>query len=215
MESEEGKIVEELMNLYSNCGLYVRMYAKLRLHLLALSHIINFLPKNGIIIDLGCGYGLLANYLSLRLKSARIIGLDLNPKRIKIAQETVKSRKNIEFLLKDVTLEVPSCSGVILSDFLHHLSVNTQNYLLRNIFNKLDRGGVLVILEINPSEKPICKYWLSCISDVILYPFSEKCHYRQPNEMQKMLSQIGFTTKVITNQKIPIFSRILYFCRKT
>jgi SAM-dependent methyltransferase len=214
METEGSNMMANLINLYSSCGIYVRLYAKLRSQWILLSRIIDFLPKDGTIIDLGCGYGLLANYLSIRLKDAQIIGVDLNPKRIENAKKTVKDRKNIEFLLKDFTkLELFSCSGVVLTDVLHHLPLGDQDSLLKAIYNKLDEDGILIILEVNPSERLILKYWLTYLAEIILYP-SDRIYYRHPIEMEKTLRQIGFTIKIVTDSST-IFSRILYVCCKT
>jgi len=209
METKESKTMENLISLYSSCGMYVRFYAKLRSQWILLSRIIDFLPKDGTIVDLGCGYGLLANYLSIRLKHARIIGVDLNPKRIENAKKTVKDRKNIEFLPMDFTkLDLFSCSGVILTDVLHHLSLDHQDSLLKTIYDRLDEDGILIVLEVNPSERFILKYWLTYLAEIILYP-SDRIYYRCPIEMEKKLHQIGFATKIVTDSST-VFSRILY-----
>jgi len=215
MKSVEDETLVKLMSLYSDCGVFVKMYARLRIRLIQLSRIVSFLPKSGIILDLGCGYGLLANYLSIRLQNAKIIGLDLDPKRIEIAQKTVRDRSNIEFLSRDLTGDLsglPSCSGIVLTDVLHHLPLNYQSSILKQIFALLERNGVLVMLEVNPLRSSIGRRCLNYISEVILNP--GKVYYQKPDQLEKELISIGFTVRYFLYNSM-IQHKIIYVCSKT
>jgi len=204
---------DKLLELYSGLGIYTRFYVKVRCWLLQLERYAEFVPPDGVLVDIGCGQGVLANYLSLRFPGSQVIGIDSNPKRIEVALKTVGERGNINFLLKDARgWALPSCTGVVMTDFLHHLSRQDQELILQKAFDSLEKGGRLVILESDPTAKPIYGYWLSYLSDRFLYPFSKIC-FRKPYEWENTLSHLGFDVKTI-KMKYLIFSPVLYVCQK-
>ena len=158
------KIPKEINQLYTGLGLKVELYIKLRWKLCPFEKIESFLPKKGLILDTGCGYGLLANFLILKSPMRRVIGIDKSLNRLTIAQATIGQRKNIKFIYRDIQdLKLPKCQAVVMSDFLHHLPVEVPYKLFIKIFNALDAGGCLVIQEVD--RKPYWKYLLTLTID--------------------------------------------------
>lgn len=207
-----AQMEKDLMKLYSSQGMRARLYAKIRMRLFPLETFDKYLPEEGTVIDLGCGYGLIANYLALRTKDRQVRGIDTDAKRIKCARQTIQGRKNIEFAVQDVVeTEIPLCDSIIMIDFLHHLPVAIQNDLLRKLHGKLKDGGILLISEVDTI--PRWKYWFSYLSDCILYPFSNKLHFRSSEEMQQILSKLGYEVKIIRGGGL-VFARVTYICRK-
>jgi len=208
-----NSLSDELGKLYVGSGAYARLYAKARAKLLDLDYYSEFLPRNGLLIDIGCGYGVMANYVSLRFPHSQVIGIDLERKRIDVALKTVDKRENITFLLKDARDWVsPGCTGVIMIDFLHHVPRRDQELILHKVFRSLERGGVLVISEVDPTAKPFHRYWASWLSDRVLYP-SSRSYFRTPSDWQEHLSHLGFSVKAIKTRN-PLFAGILYVCQK-
>jgi len=204
---------DKLVELYVGQGIYVRFYVKTRMKLLNLDYYPKFFSHNELLIDVGCGYGVMANYLSLRFPDSQVTGIDLDHKRIDVALKTVGKRENLTFLLKDARdWALPSCTGVIMTDFLHHISRRDQELILHRVFRSLEKGGVLLISEVDPTAKPFHRYWASYLSDRVLYPFS-KSHFRKPYEWKSILSSVGFSVKTIKTRN-PIFAGIIYVCQK-
>jgi len=208
-----NSINNKLSKLYTGSDIYVRLYADTRAKLLKLDYYSQFLPTNGLLIDIGCGYGVVANYLSLRFPDIQILGIDLDSKRINDALKTVGKRKNITFLLKDAKeWDLPRCTGVLMTDFLHHVSSQDQELILRQVFNRLENDGVLVISEVDPTARPFYRYWASYLSDRALYPLS-RSYFRKPHDWQNTLSHIGFSVKAIKIHSY-LFAGIVYICQK-
>ena len=117
-----SKIPSELFDFYSNLGPRAALYARLRWRLCPFEEIEKHVPKEGKIIDIGCGYGLLANLLVLRSSKRDVVGIDLSVRRISVAQKTTDNRKKIQFKLMDaLDLQLGKYDTVIMSDFLHHI----------------------------------------------------------------------------------------------
>ncbi len=106
----------------------------------------NFLNKNQIIIDLGCGTGAMIT-LPLLKEGYNVFGIDLCSKSIEYGKELfVKEQISSERLicsdLKDVNL-LPDV--IILSEVLEHLNDNQFDSLMKLCFQKISKDGLILI----------------------------------------------------------------------
>ena len=207
-----SKIPPELFDFYSCQGLKTALYARLRWRMCPFKEIERHAPKEGTIIDIGCGYGLLANFLALRSSKRDITGIDLSVGRISIAQKTTNNRKKIQFKLMDaLDLQLGKYDTVIMSDFLHHLDCEAQEELLTRCYQKLPPRGLLIIEEVD--SRPLWKFWFAIMSDKILN-VGERQFFRNYREFRKLLQGIGFHVKTKKAHKDIPLSDILFICRK-
>jgi len=206
------RIPQELFNLYSDLGAAVIWYVRLRWRLCPFEKMARHVPLKGTIVDVGCGYGLLSNLLALTSQERDVIGIDLSPRRIRVAQRTVKDRRNIKFLLQDADhLKAGKCDVFVMSDFLHHLSYRRQEELLAVCYRKLSKNGLLIVEEVD--DKPYWKYQFNIIVDVLLN-LGHRIYFRNSSEYLKLLSRIGFQIKTEAAHKDLPLSDILYLCKK-
>jgi trans-aconitate methyltransferase len=210
---KKNESINELIKLYAGQGSLVKFYVQARSLLLNLNYYAEAFSNAGTIVDIGCGYGVLANYLSLTLPNNDIVGIDIDYKRINSATMTIGQRANITFQIADVThCSLPDCIGIVMTDFLHHVYPSEQRKILESAFLSLRKGGVLLIAEADSGAKPIYRYWASYLSDRFLYPAS-KSYFRKSKDWEDILSGLGF--KVITvKERNPIIARIMFCCRK-
>ena len=209
----KNSLRNKLVSLYDDQDAYVKFYANMRSRLLKLDYYLELLPDNGLIIDVGCGYGVLANYLSLCCPNNSILGIDLDSKRINVAVRTIGKRKNISFEAVDATQwDWPSCSGITMTDFLHHVPASIHEKVLNAAIHSLENDGILLIAEVDPDAKPFYRYWTSYMSDRILYPLS-KSYFRHYWSWQDILSKLGFDVEIIRWRRL-FFAGTLFVCRK-
>lgn len=207
------KIPIEVKRLYKKFNFTVKLYISLRWLLCPFEKIESYLPKKGVILDIGCGYGLLANYLAIKSTKRKVIGIDNNLKRLKIAKQTVIDNSRIEFINRDLRkLDLPKCIGVSISDVLHHLPEDILNDLLIEIYNKIEFGGKMIIEEVD--TKPRWKYFFSILVDkIILYP-KDKINFKSAKYWENLLKRIGFKVEIIlANKGLPL-SDIIFICTK-
>jgi len=182
------------------------IYDYLRTLILPLVEIDKFVPKSNRIYDLGCGEGVISRYLA-RIKTREIIGVDNSEKRLKKT-----NFKNLRFILTDIrTFDLNKAGGVVISDVLHHLNFNDQAKLLRNVYKKLNKNGVLVVKEIDREEfirSRLSRFW-----DFILYPKDKICYYKS-TELKNFLTSLGFNVKVVRTSRFFPGSTTLFLCRK-
>jgi len=158
-----------------------------------------FIPKHGLIIDVGCGTGLFDHLLVLKSSKRHVIGVDLDKKRVDIAKRTARNYKNLEFYVKDIRdLKLKKCDCIILYDVLHHINHKTQLNILRQCYEKLGKGGVLLIKDVNKSFS--WKYFrvkiLDTITNISNITEGNLC-FKSARQFYAMTAKVGFETKVI------------------
>ena len=207
-----SRVPSDLFRFYSNQGLKVALYAYLRWRLCPFEQIERHIPKEGRVIDIGCGYGLLANFLTLKSDKRDVTGVDLSAKRISIAQKTIDNREKIRFQLVNVLdLELGEYPAMVMSDFLHHIGYEAQEELLTRCYQRIRAGGILVIEEVD--NRPLCKYWFNSLVDIMLN-IGEGIFFRNQREFQELLERIGFKVSIEKAHKGVPLSDVLYICRK-
>lgn len=174
------------------------------------------LPKQGTIIDLGCGEGLLANYLAISSPKRKIIGFEIAPERLARAKKGIK---NAHFNTGNiVNIKYPPSDAVVLFHVLHHLpSKNAQEKVLEKIKSSLKKNGKLVIVEVH--VKFSVKYMTAWIADHFLVPwvfekrFYTKAYFRKEKEWLNLLRKMGYKINVTEETSGRPFSNIIFECK--
>jgi len=106
------------------------------------------IPRNGEILDLGCGYGFLCYMLSFTSPNRKIIGVDYDPDKIQVALKGYSRSENMNFICEDLTrYSFESKDAIILGDVLHYLAKEDQKNLLDKCIKNLRPGGMIIIRE--------------------------------------------------------------------
>lgn len=183
----------------------------LRNLILPLNDINESMPLSGLIYEIGSGYGTLSFELARYSSKRRVIGIDTDEQKINKAKKLF-STPNLTFIQSDAnTLNFQKCVGVVMSDFLHHISYMQQQKLLTRLSKKIRKSEVLVIKEIDRADgwrKLMSRMW-----DLLFYPKDTIC-YLEIKELVEILEKLGFSVKV--KRKIIWFpgSTYLFICQK-
>jgi predicted exporter/2-polyprenyl-3-methyl-5-hydroxy-6-metoxy-1,4-benzoquinol methylase len=106
-------------------------------------------PASGEILDVGCGYGLVAHWLTLFHPGRRVRGVDFDAEKIRVAQATAPANPQVSFERRDILEwpEFPACDAVLLCDVLHYFPHELKADVLRKIFAALRPGGCLIVRD--------------------------------------------------------------------
>ncbi len=108
----------------------------------------SLMPKQGRIVDVGCGYGFLPYMLMYKGRQRTILGVDYDDEKIAIADNCIDKSEKLTFEVGDVTtFEFPESDGFIISDVLHYLQEAQQVQVIEHCVARLNKGGVLVIRD--------------------------------------------------------------------
>ena len=104
------------------------------------------------LLDLGCGMGLLAAYLRATGHRAPILGLDVDQRKIDVAQQVLAGASE-KFRARDA-MNFPEHSGdLVMLDVLHYFNDKDQQRLLKKIAASIaPRGIALIRLALNESN---------------------------------------------------------------
>jgi predicted exporter/SAM-dependent methyltransferase len=111
-------------------------------------------PARGEVLDLGCGYGLVAHWLTIFTPERRVRGVDFDADKIRVAQATVRTNPRVNFAQCDILEwpEFPACDCALLCDVLHYFPHELKAEVLRKVFQALRPGGCLIIRDAMASE---------------------------------------------------------------
>ena len=106
-------------------------------------------PAHGEILDLGCGYGLVAHWLTLFTPGRRVQGVDFDADKLRVAQVTASANPHVAFEQRDILdwPEYPACDAALLCDVLHYFPHEHKAAVLRKVFAALRPGGCLIIRD--------------------------------------------------------------------
>ncbi len=114
----------------------------------------SILPKQGKIVDVGCGYGFLSLMLGFMGKEREILGIDYDEEKINIAANCISKSEKIQFQHADVTqFNFEPADAFVINDILHYLQPEQQVILIEKCVNNLRPGGVMIIRDGDADKK--------------------------------------------------------------
>jgi cyclopropane fatty-acyl-phospholipid synthase-like methyltransferase len=147
------------------------------------------------IIDIGCGYGVPANWLLEIYPEAKVYGLEPDEERVLVASYAIGHRGRVEV---GRAPDLPEVEGkvdyVLMLDMLHLISDHEVQIAFQRIYEKLDTGGTLLIRATIPSPRKVP--WKRWIEAVRLKVVGMGNRFRPENEITGFMAAAGFDVKV-------------------
>jgi len=126
----ETSALATIIRSYRN--LIIRMYCHIRFRIIPLrflQEMVQYIPRRGTVLDLGCGFGLFTLYYAKSCPDVHFTGIDLSRRRIQAAKRSARKLNltNVSFVCQDAR-EYTRESGqrfdaVMTLDLLHHIPV--------------------------------------------------------------------------------------------
>ncbi|MCC7206997.1 MAG: class I SAM-dependent methyltransferase [Anaerolineae bacterium] len=197
----------------------IRWYCALRFHIINIDFLDTLeqhLAPEARVLDIGCGFGLFSLYYALNGPSRAITGFDLSRSRI-LAAQRVASRLNLtnaHFFCQDAERYEfdQDYDAVVTLDLLHHVTPEAADRLLRQAYQALTPGGVLLIKDVN--TRPLHKLWFTYALDKLMMLRSH-VHYRSASLWRRAICEAGFSQAVAypLNDYLP-YPHVLIVARK-
>lgn len=131
----KGPILEWYLRVKMNSENYYQQYNEL-------------LPREGGILELGCGYGFMSYMLSFTGPDRKITGVDYDEEKIRVAQNCISKNENIIFLCEDImNYNFENKDTIVLNDVLYDLPRESQAELLNRCIEKLNPGGMILVKD--------------------------------------------------------------------
>ncbi len=105
----------------------------------------NILPRQGIVTELGCGYGFASYMLHFTGWNRTIIGVDSDEERIDVANNCYSKNEQLSFVCADpLTYDITGSDAIVINNINMQLPVARAAELVKHCFAKLSGNGVLV-----------------------------------------------------------------------
>ncbi len=154
-------------------------------------------PREGFILDLGCGYGLAAHWLACYTDRRSLLGLDYDEAKIRVAQRSAPHHGRIKFEMGDVlTREYPPCDTALLLDVLHYWTPEKQQLILNKARQALRPGGRLVLREAARAESGAHRRVVFCerlATRLGHNKTQEGLHFQTLAEIENAVRRAGFS----------------------
>jgi 1-acyl-sn-glycerol-3-phosphate acyltransferase len=110
----------------------------------------SLVPRQGRILDLGCGYGFMSYMLQFTSEGRDLTGVDYDEEKIATANHCFSKNDRIRFIQSDATqFEIDRYDAILICDMLHYLQPKEQDTLIEKCMDRLNPGGRLLIREGN------------------------------------------------------------------
>lgn len=155
------------------------------------------------LLDVGCGIGLLGQYLRAAGVRVRYTGVDHDAYKIATAQAAARHaglERDLQLHCADAATRTPTHGHVVLLDVLHYLPAYRQQALLAALVPHLATDGLLVIR--NVLREPNWRFHATrleefCLSVSGWIPGGAQ-HYPRAEELREPLEEAGLSTHLTT-----------------
>ncbi len=106
------------------------------------------IPRNASVVDVGCGYGMLAYMLSTTSAERTVLGIDYDEDKIAIAHHNFSKTPQIRFDCSDaLQYDYPVADVFVVNDMLHYLDWQSQEILLERCVEKMNGSGMIIVRD--------------------------------------------------------------------
>ncbi len=157
------------------------------------------LRDEGRILDVGCGFGLFAAYFGQTQPRRRIVGVDPNGRRVRLARRLaadlgLREHSFVEGDVRSARLEGPFDAAYVL-DVMHHLPYDDQPRVLEQLRALLVPGGMLLVKDI--TTEPRFGLMFTEALDRLMVGWREPLAYRHHREWGAILTALGFSVRMV------------------
>ncbi len=115
--------------------------------LIDLPTLLEFLPSEGRLLDVGCGTGLLDYSIARRRPHLKILGIDIDERAVELANR-YNRLENLEFASAPLQQVRGSFNCVSFVDVMHHATKDDARGLLETAEALVASGGEIVVKDI-------------------------------------------------------------------
>jgi SAM-dependent methyltransferase len=144
----------------------------------------------GEILSIGAGYGVLERYLSERNPETSYVGVELDRRRVRVAERTRHGFDRVRLIHGDAMqlADQGRYDAALAIDVLHHLPGGSHQAVLEGLRRSLKPGGICIVKDI--ARTPRWKYvWNRAHDRLVAGSTSIAC--RDPAEMAAIGESAG------------------------
>jgi 2-polyprenyl-6-hydroxyphenyl methylase/3-demethylubiquinone-9 3-methyltransferase len=192
----------EALALYRGLPAPVRLHTRIRSWTCPLGRVVERVPAAGRLMEVGCGHGLFANAAALAHPALDVLGVDPDARKIRWAEATVGSRRNVRFRVGDVDgVAERGFDAVAVIDVLYLVPRSEWPSFLSALRERLRPGGRLLLKDVEP--RPRWKFYRCVAQETMAVRLLGITHgaafaFADRAEMEGLLRQAGLEGVAVT-----------------
>ena len=158
--------------------------------------------KGSQVLDLGCGTGYLANALAVRLgPEGKIIAVDPDGERIKVARECYGSNNKLKFLVASDKDFPESEYDIVISTFVFHW-IEDKDAAFKRVYKNLKPGGSFgFTTQDNPKMPEVLTEIVQLFGPQTVKATLGSLHWQSAEDYERLASSNGFEVKCMEVKK--------------
>lgn len=126
-----------------------RLHVRVRWRSCPIPEVAAAVPATGRVLEVGCGHGLVTNYLADTSAGRTVTGVDIDPRKISAASASLRPGDATTFsVVTPGDLPDGPFEAVVIVDVLYLLNGEARDALLASAVDRLAPAGVLVVKEV-------------------------------------------------------------------
>lgn len=192
----------EALALYRGLPAPARLHTRVRSWTCPLTPVVERVPTAGRLLEVGCGHGLFANAAALARPALDVLGVDPDARKIRWAEATVGSRRNVRFRGGDLAgVGERGFDVVAVIDVLYLVPRAAWPSFLSGLRERLRPGGRLLLKEVEP--RPRWKFYRCVAQEAMSVRLLGITHgasfaFADRGEMEGLLRAAGFNGVAVT-----------------
>lgn len=208
------QLISRIVSAYDDG--WIRLYCRVRFGILRqrfLAEIGQYLPPDGVVLDVGCGFGLFSLYYAA-IEPRRVLrGVDISGHRISVARRAAARLRlaNVVYQqadARDIGTD-ERFAGIYMLDIIHHIPPESVPSLLRTLRQCLEPGARLLLKDVD--TRPPFKRWFTWWLDRIMAPRSP-VNYWSAERLTRVLETSGFAVFRHSMVDFLPYPHVLYIC---
>jgi 2-polyprenyl-3-methyl-5-hydroxy-6-metoxy-1,4-benzoquinol methylase len=170
------------------------------------SEIEKYVPKNGNILDVGCGHGIFSKLLIDRSPKRNILSIDPSPKKIALAKSNYAYVKNLKYENTYIEKVKDRFDVIVVIDVIYLFPPKDKSKFLKVVKKHLKPNGFLVLVINGTDSAWIHKILIiqeKFMHNILKFTYSDfdRTYFESKNETVKLLKDSGFEIKKIAKVK--------------
>jgi predicted exporter/SAM-dependent methyltransferase len=185
-----------VMKRFRHLGAYPRCFAWFKMRLDPMfRRLADFVPEQGTVLDIGCGFGVAAAWLLGRFAGLRVVAIEPDEDRVDVARFVLGTRGEVCEGAAPESLPTVTAAGVVCLDVIHHLDDHGLAGTLSHVRHSLAARGRLVVRATVPGVGSTPFYRWFETRRLALH--KRRPHYRQVEEIVKAIEAAGLQMKLV------------------
>ncbi len=175
--------------------------------------ILNKIPNNTSIFDIGCGSGSFLSLVSNFTAPQKIGGIEISEHLIENAKQLLAKFKIEQHIYKydgsNIPNEIVDFDIISMIDVYHHIPVAFQVSFMKELYSKMKPGSTLIFKDINQANPLVI---MNKLHDLLLS--SEIGHEISFKNAQNLLKDLGFVILEKSKRTMLFYPHFTIYARK-